>query len=143
MLACSCYFALLVVTATIHLRIRRMMKRYLNNSTISTCRLILLGRRHHYASTSYACLNNNDGDVHPRQYIKSNETASKQKRHQQYAQYTKPKSQQFEAPFSAFISCLPGLEPLLLKEVEYLRSHWSSNDCEASKRSKEKPHILR
>ena len=52
-------------------------------------------------------------------------------RQQQHVSYSKPKMQQFQAPFSAFISCLPGLEPLLLREVEYLRSQWSINDDKA------------
>lgn len=34
--------------------------------------------------------------------------------------YTKPNSKPIQGPFSAFASCLPGLEPLLLQEVQYL-----------------------
>ena len=130
------------------------------------CRLF--GRRHH-ASTSSAWKNNNgDDNMHQRQskktrwqhpmpmkqtikkirssssHNKSKETTSKQKQHQHHAPYTKPKSQLFQAPFSAFISCLPGLEPLLLQEVKYLQSHWLSlNDCKASNLRKGHPHILR
>lgn len=73
-------------------------------------------------------------------------SSSKQKKQHQYyqARYTKPKSQQFQPPFSAFISCLPGLEPLLLQEVKYLQSHWFSfNDCKASKLGNGHPYILR
>lgn len=74
----------------------------------------------------------------------TNATSSKPKQDQHHARYTKPKSQQFQAPFSAFISCLPGLEPLLLQEVKYLQSHWLSlNDSIASKIGNGHPHILR
>jgi hypothetical protein len=30
--------------------------------------------------------------------------------------------------FSLFVTCLPGLEPLLLKEIEYLHSSWQDNN---------------
>ncbi|KAL7499952.1 hypothetical protein ACHAWT_008005 [Skeletonema menzelii] len=133
---------------------------FLHQRAESAGRVALFGRRHYYASTSSALQNNNGehelqwgnrGQQPGKQTIdkisssnnRSNETPLQQKRHQQHAPYTKPKSQQFQAPFSVFISCLPGLEPLLLKEVEYLHSHWLSNDCEVSKRSEGKPHILR
>ena len=132
---------------------------FLNQRVESACRLapLFFGRRHHYASTSSAWQNSNG--VHQSQWknrgqqprkqtidkISSSKKKSKEATpKQQHVTYTKPKSQQFQAPFSAFISCLPGLEPLLLKEVEYLHSHWSSNnDHTASKLGKGQPYILR
>jgi putative N6-adenine-specific DNA methylase len=135
-------------------------------STISVCRVVLLScrrRRRHYASTSVLLVSssagqNNDHVKKPRGQHPAKQTTNKiptnknkatskqmQQQQQQHTSYTKPKSQQFQAPFSAFISCLPGLEPLLLKEVEYLHSHRSSNDHrnKASNPTKEQqPHIL-
>jgi len=32
-----------------------------------------------------------------------------------------------QAPFSIFVSCLPGLEPSLLQEVQYLQSQWQQS----------------
>ncbi|KAL7543978.1 hypothetical protein ACHAXR_013458 [Thalassiosira sp. AJA248-18] len=37
---------------------------------------------------------------------------------------TVPTPKPLRAPFSVFISCLPGLEPILLQEVQYLQSQW-------------------
>lgn len=34
------------------------------------------------------------------------------------------KTQPLQPPFSLFVSCLPGLEPFLLKEIDYLREQW-------------------
>ena len=70
-------------------------------------------------------------------------TLSKQTQ-QQYTPYTKPKQQTFQAPFSVFISCLPGLEQLLIKEVEYLRDRWLSDDRKKGKNSirDDQPHVL-
>mmetsp|Transcript_23942 Transcript_23942/g.57761 ORF Transcript_23942/g.57761 Transcript_23942/m.57761 type:complete len:611 (-) Transcript_23942:132-1964(-) len=38
--------------------------------------------------------------------------------------YKKPATKSLQGPFSAFISCLPGLEELLLQEVHYLQNQW-------------------
>jgi len=126
-------------------------------SSISACRAVALRfgqRRRHYTITSAlsatsSALQSKD-DVQSGKQIndkissEKNKVISKQmQQQQQHSSYTKPKSQQFQAPFSAFISCLPGLEPLLLKEVEYLHSHWSlNNHNNASNITKEQPHIL-
>ena len=37
-----------------------------------------------------------------------------------------PKYKPLEAPYSVFVSCLPGVEPLLLQEVQYLQSQWDT-----------------
>ena len=44
------------------------------------------------------------------------------------AKYTKPKHQPLGPPFSLFVTCLPGLEPLLLKAIEFLHSSWQDNN---------------
>jgi len=68
-------------------------------------------------------------------------TKTKQSHQKGQAKYTKPKSQPLRPPFSLFVTCLPGLEPLLLKEIEYLRS-WQSSDCTSSKQSPSTPRMI-
>lgn len=137
-------------------------------------RVVLLGRRRHYSSTSSvlsassssAGQNDDDGQrwkksrgqrpgkqttvnkISSSNNIKKDKSKKKQMQQlqHQHTPYTKPKLQQFQAPFIAFISCLPGLETLLLQEVEYLHSHWSStNDNKASNpvvKKGQQPHVL-
>ena len=47
-------------------------------------------------------------------------------KHTTPSSYNKPACKPFKAPYTAFISCLPGLEPLLLQEVQYLLPSLSS-----------------
>jgi 23S rRNA G2445 N2-methylase RlmL len=55
--------------------------------------------------------------------------------------YTKPKQQPLEPPFSLFVSCLPGLEPILLQEIQYLQSTWTS-DYNSAKQSAQYPRTV-
>ena len=56
--------------------------------------------------------------------------ASKSKRSNKVvtAKYVKPKQQPLRPPFLVFVTCLPGLEPFLHKEIEYLRNIWEGHD---------------
>lgn len=56
--------------------------------------------------------------------------------------YTKPKHQPLGPPFSLFVTCLPGLEPSLHEEIEYLRKSWHSNDDITIKQSAQLPRII-
>ena len=44
------------------------------------------------------------------------------------AKYVKPKQQPLGPPFSLFVTCLPGLEPFLREEIEFLRNKWEGNN---------------
>lgn len=52
-------------------------------------------------------------DLHPKKDHSKRSKPAKQS-------YTKPAPKPLQGPFSVFIACLPGLEPLLLEEVTYL-----------------------
>ncbi|KAL7482206.1 hypothetical protein ACHAW6_012102 [Cyclotella cf. meneghiniana] len=66
---------------------------------------------------------------------------TKQSHRKGQAKYTKPKYQPLRPPFSLFVTCLPGLEPLLLKEIEYLRTH-QNNECTSSNKSPSTPRLI-
>ena len=63
-------------------------------------------------------------DLSEQSWPQSKKTNLQKKREEKYLPYAKPKYQPLRAPFSLFISCLPGLEPLLLQEIEYLQQEW-------------------
>lgn len=53
--------------------------------------------------------------------------------------YTKPAPRPLRPPFSIFVSCLPGLEPLLLREVTYLQSQWAPFSADTKHKAKAVP----
>jgi len=59
--------------------------------------------------------------VQPRQQRKNKKSHYPKEERQPYK---KPPIRPLQAPFSIFASCLPGLEPTLLEEVQYLQSQW-------------------
>ena len=52
----------------------------------------------------------------------------KKDRQSHVKKYIKPKQQPLGLPFSLFVTCLPGLEPLLCNEIDYLQTIWNNSE---------------